>query len=304
MTGWGYESWFVSARDPAGQRALWIRHTRHRPRPGRPSAALWCTVADRGQSGPPTVIKQVFGDLPVGTTAGRGQFRGEAVMTGQAASWDLTVAGGEPPLRQLRPAVLYRAPLPRTKLETPVPHGMVSGEVRISGSVTALSGWRGMVGHNWGSEHADSWVWLHADGFGDDPDDWLELVLARVRAGPALLPWTAFGTLSLGGRRLSLGGLGRPSTVAAGHARLTAAIPAPGARVELTVLAEPDEAAVLTYADPAGGTRVVSHCALAGAALTLRRPGGDQDLTADRCAYEYGTAHPTPGIEPRPLPPE
>jgi hypothetical protein len=304
VTGRGYESWFVSARDPAGQQALWIRHTRHWHRQGRSSAALWCTVADRGQSGPPTVIKQVFGDLPAGAAVGRGRFRGEAVMAGQAASWDLTVAGGEPPLRHLRPAMLYRAPLLRTKLEAPVPHGMVSGEVRVSGSVTALSGWRGMVGHNWGSEYADSWGWLHADGFGDEPDDWLELLIARVRAGPALLPWTAFGTLSLGGRRLSLGGLGRPSTVAAGHARLTATIPAPGARVELTVLADPGEAAVLTYVDPAGGTRVVSHCALAGAALTLRRPGGDQDLTAALCVYEYGTAHPARGFEPRPLPQE
>jgi hypothetical protein len=116
-----------------------------------------------------------------------------------------------------------RAPLPRTKLEAPVPHGIVSGEVRVSGSVTALSGWRGTVGHNWGSEHADSWVWLHADELGDEPDDWLELVLARVRAGPA---------------------------------------------------------------------------------LTLRRPDGDLDLAADLCAYEYGTAHATPGIEPRTLPHE
>lgn len=307
MTGWGYESWFVSARDPAGQRALWIRHTTHRPRQGRPAAALWCTVADRGQSGPPTVVKQVFDDLPAGAVAGPGRFRGEAVMAGQAASWDLAVVGGEPLLRHLRPAMLYRAPLPRTKLEAQVPHGIVSGEVRVSGSVTALSGWRGTVGHNWGSEHADSWVWLHADGFGDEPDDWLELVLARVRAGPALLPWTAFGVLSLGGRRLPLGGLGRlgrPASVAADYARLTATLPAPGARVELTVMADPAEAAVLTYADPAGGTRVVSHCALAGAALTLRRPGGDLDLTADLCAYEYGTAHATPGIEPRLLPQE
>jgi hypothetical protein len=253
------------------------------------------------------VVKQVFGELPAGVVAGPGRFRGEAAMAGQAASWDLSVARGEPPLRHLRPAVLYRAPLPRTKLEAPVPHAIVSGEVRVSGPAMTLSGWRGTVGHNWGSEHADSWVWLHADGFGEEPDDWLELVLARVRAGPALLPWTAFGTLSLGGRRLPLGGLGRlgrPATVAAGHARLTATLPAPGARVELTVMADPAEAVVLTYADPAGGTRVVSHCALAGAALTLRRPGGDQDLTADLCAYEYGTAHPTAGVEPRPLPPE
>jgi hypothetical protein len=77
-----------------------------------------------------------------------------------------------------------------------------------------------------------------------------------------------------------------------------------GARLELTVTADPAEAAVLAYADPAGGSRVVSHCALAGAELTVRRPGASRELTASLCAYEYGTAHPAPGTEPRPLPPE
>jgi hypothetical protein len=303
VAAWGYESSFVSARDPAGQRALWIRHTRYRPRRGRPSAALWCTVAGPGLSEPLTVIKQVFTGPPADAVAGPERFIGEAAMSGQAASWDLAVTSGEPPLRHLRPAVLYRAPLPRTKLESAVPHGTVSGVVQVGGSTITVSGWPGTVGRNWGSEHADSWVWLHADGLGESPGDWLELVLARVRAGAALLPWTAFGTLSLGGQRYPLGGLGRPAAVGAGPARLTATVCAPGARLELTVTADPGEAAVLTYADPAGGTRVVSHSALADAELTLRRPDLSRDVAARLCAYEYGTAHAAPGVEPRPLPP-
>ena len=304
MTAPGYESWFVSARDPAGQRALWIRHTRHRPRHGRPSAALWCAVAGPGLSEPPTVVKQVFPDMPAGTAASGARFLGEAAMSGHVAAWDLAIDGGEPPLRHLRPSVLYRAPLPRTKLEAPVPHGSVSGELRVDGTSLAVSGWRGTAGHNWGSEHAESWVWLHADGFGDLPGGWLELVLARVRAGRALLPWTAFGALRLDGARLPLGGLGRPATVSADDGRLTATVTAPGARLELSVTAEPGQAVVLTYADPAGGTRVVSHSLLANAELTLRRPAGNQRLTAALCAYEYGTAHAVPGLNPVPLPQE
>ena len=79
-----------------------------------------------------------------------------------------------------------------------------------------MTGWRGTVGHNWGSEHADSWVWLHAAGFGNAPEAWLELVLARIRVGPARSPWTAMGALGLGGERIVLGGLGRRPRVAAG----------------------------------------------------------------------------------------
>ncbi|HEY6311898.1 MAG TPA: hypothetical protein VIY52_13990 [Streptosporangiaceae bacterium] len=79
MGAGGYESWFVSARDPVSPRALWIRHTRHRPGQGPESVALWCTVIDP-DLGQPTVIKQVFTAFPPGAAAGPGQFRGQAAM--------------------------------------------------------------------------------------------------------------------------------------------------------------------------------------------------------------------------------
>ncbi|HYB18995.1 MAG TPA: hypothetical protein VEF71_26495, partial [Streptosporangiaceae bacterium] len=78
MSAGGYESWFISARDPASPRALWIRHTRLQSRAGPESAALWCTVADPGLGPQPVVVKQVFGAFPPGAAAGPGQFRGAA----------------------------------------------------------------------------------------------------------------------------------------------------------------------------------------------------------------------------------
>jgi hypothetical protein len=52
------------------------------------------------------------------------------------------------------------------------------------------------------------------------PEAWLELVLARIRIGPARSPWTAMGALGLSGERIALGGLGRRSRVDAGPGRL------------------------------------------------------------------------------------
>jgi hypothetical protein len=299
----GYESWFFSARDPSGQRALWIRHTSHRPRAGQPTAALWCSVAGPGLSEALTVVKQVFAAMPAGTAAGPDRFTGQAVLSGQAVQWDLAVTADGPALRHLRPAPLYRSPLPRTKLEAPVPHGSVSGTLRVGAANVAVSGWPGTVGHNWGSEHADSWVWLHADGLGENRADWLELALARIRAGRVLLPWTAFGAVSLDGQRSALGGLGRPAAVRADAARLTATVAAPGGPLRLRVTADPADTVVLRYADPAGGSRLVSHCLLARAELVLHR-GGGRPLAAALCAYEYGTAHAPGGTEPRSLPQE
>ena len=249
------------------------------------------------------MIKQVFGTFPPEAAAGPGRFRGEAASGGRTARWDLAVTGGRPPLRSLRPALLYRAPLPRTKVEASVPDGLVSGMLVVDGRTVGVSGWRGTAGHNWGSEHADSWVWVHAAGFGGAPQGWLDLVLARIRIGRARSPWTAMGALSLDGEPVPLGGLGRRPRVEAHPGWLAAAVPSRGARLELRVTSADDEAVVVTYADPPGGTRVVRHAGLASVELTWHRRG-DRGFTtsSSRAAYEYGTRQGMPGMVPQPLP--
>jgi len=302
MSAGGYESWFVSARDPASRRALWIRHTRHRPRQGPESAALWCTVVDHDLAQRPGVVKQVFSAFPPDTVAGAERFHGEAVLGDRTARWDLAVTSGEPPLRPLRPPALYRAPLPRTKLEATVPDGLVTGMLNVDGDTLSVSEWRGTVGHNWGSEHADSWVWLHASGFGGAPDDWLELVLARIRVGRARSPWTAMGALSLAGRRIPLGGLGRLPRVEGYPGQLIADVPSSGTWLRLRVTPGDMDAVAVTYADPSGGTRTVRHAALATFELTVHRQG-DRDLAlAGSGAYEYGARAGLPGTVPQSLP--
>lgn len=299
----GYESWFISARDPGSAQALWIRHTRLRSGQGGESVALWCTVIDRRLGQPPVVVKQVFAGFPAGAAAGPEKFQGQAAMGDHRVCWDLAVTGGQPPLRPLRPPVLYRAPLPRTKLEATVPDGQVTGMLEIDGRTVAASGWRGTVGHNWGSEHADSWVWLHAADFAAAPEAWLDLVLARIRVGPARSPWTAMGALSLAGDRIVLGGLGRRPRVDARPDQFTAYVPSPHARLRLSVTTDDDDPIVVPYTDPRGGTRTVRHAALATIELTLHRPG-DRELTlsSSRGAYEYGTRQGMPGIVPQLLP--
>src|SRR3954447_12183572 len=119
-----YESWFLSARDAEpGQpaRALWIRHTRHRAASAAAEqAALWCTVFDPG-AGAPAAVKESLTTPGAGALAAPGAFRGEARARGRMAEWDLSVVGAGAPLRHLRPDALYRLPLPRTKLEAPLP---------------------------------------------------------------------------------------------------------------------------------------------------------------------------------------
>jgi hypothetical protein len=229
--------------------------------------------------------------------------------TGPAAKTLRTDAGGvriEGPRDRagtFAPAVLYRAPLPRTKLEASVPDGLVAGLLDVDGCRIEVNQRRGTGGHNWGTEHADRWVWLHAAGFAAAPQAWLELALARIKVGPARSPWTAIGAASLGGELVPLGGLGQRSKVSAGPGRLTASIPAPAGRLDLTVSTADDHAVAVAYADPRGGTRLVRHAALATVKLSFRsRAHGELAMPGTCGAYEYGTSQHVPTITPRPLP--
>jgi hypothetical protein len=92
-----------------------------------------------------------------------------------------------------------------------------------------LEGWRGMVGHNWGAEHAERWIWLHGIGFDEDPEAWLDVAIGRVRVARRTTPWVANGALHIDGERHRLGGLGaRGLLVAERPERCTLSLPGAG----------------------------------------------------------------------------
>jgi hypothetical protein len=111
------------------------------------------------------------------------------------------------------------------------------------------------------------------------------------------------GALSLSGERIALGGLGRRSRVDARPDHLAADVSAPGARLRVSVTLAEDDRAAVSYADPRGETRTVTHAALASVELTMQRPGNRElTLSSSHAAYEYGARQPVPGIVPRSLP--
>ena len=113
-------------------------------------------------------------------------------------SWDLTFDEGLPAFRHLRPDWLYAAPLPRTKVETLHPGSTFTGTVIVDGQIVDVTGWRGMVGHNWGAEHAEEWVWLQGNDIDVDGCH-LDVAAGRLLVGGRLTPWVANGELVLDG---------------------------------------------------------------------------------------------------------
>ena len=298
VSGGRYESHYLRAVDPERPRGAWIRHTTHQ-RPGAaPTGALWCTVWD-AEAGPPYAVKQSLdGPPPAG-------FRASASAAGRSASWELDAAGQEPPLRHLPRAWMYRAPLPRTKLESPRPDAVFTGWIEAGGRRTEVTGWRGMVGHNWGTEHAERWVWLHAVLLEDAPGAWLDVALGRVRIGRAVTPWVANGAVSVDGRRYPIGGLGRvrSTRVDARPGELRAVVGGAGVVVRAAVSAPAGQTVAFEYADPAGGTHHALNCSIAEVHLRVERPGRPalELASAFGGAYELGVRETDHGVPVEPF---
>jgi len=224
------------------------------------------------------------------------------------ARWSLRFVSKEPELRHLPWRWLYRAPLPRTKLTSPAPSATFDGSLEVAGQgAIELSGWPGMVGHNWGSEHAERWIWLHGILFEDAPEAWLDVALGRVKVAGRMTPWVANGALALDGRRYRVGGLSaRGLRVAETPTGCVLTLPGEdGLTIEARLRVPPGAAAGWRYADPGHGEHDVINCSVAELELSVRRPGAGATRvlrTAHGAAYELGMRERDHGVPIAPFP--
>jgi hypothetical protein len=302
----GYESFYVRAVDPVRPRSVWIRHTVHQAPGEAPIGSIWVTVFDAALPAPLThkisvPEPAVDGWLRVGeSTFGPDGVHGSA----GPAEWALTWTGDEPPLRHLPKSVMYSAPLPRTKLESPRPNVQVRGQVTVGDITVELDGWPGMVGHNWGAQHAERWIWLHGALFDGRPDDWLDIALGRIRIGPLLTPWIANGVVSLGGERLRIGGAAARARVSEGPLYLDLRLPGHEAGLRLTVHSRREQTVLWRYADPDGDEHRVANCSIAELEAVVHARGRAQTVlrTAHGATYELGMRETPPGLSLQPYP--
>jgi hypothetical protein len=306
-----YESFYLKACAPGGGLGVWLRYTVLKPPGAAPTGALWCTLFDAAAPGPLAVKQVLGGERLAGLPGGYvrlGESRltadwvdGSAAAAGRTANWGIALRGGEPALQHLPRAWLYGAPLPRTKLCSPRPAVRAAGTVRVDGRLVELNGWPALVGHNWGAEHAERWVWLHGTFAGDG---WLDVAVARVRVGGRLSPWLASGALSLDGVRHPLGGPGRWRNTRISETPQGCRFELPGRGLHLRgiVHAARKDLVGWVYADPAGGSHDALNCSIATMELAVWRDGRSRSL---RCAgaatYELGTRERDHGVPLQPF---
>jgi hypothetical protein len=294
-----YESYYLRAVHPTEPRGLWVRYTVSMPPGGSATGQLWCTLFDRDRSRT-SAVRVGAGEPATGSGAwirlGDSSFGADGAVgsvssPNGSASWSLRASSEQPTLRHLPREWMYRARLPRTKPLSITPAAVFDGTLEVDDETIEVAGWPGMVGHNWGEQHAERWIWLHGLGFaGRGADTWLDVALGRVRLGPVTTPWVANGALSLDGERFVLGGLRSRVAVAETEDSCVVRIPGKGATVTASGSAPADAFAHWDYSNPGGGAHDVVNCSVADLAIRVERPGRDViELTApNRAVYELG----------------
>ncbi len=309
-----YESFYIKACRPGGGRGIWIRHTVHK-RPGsEPTASIWFTFFDREADGPrATKVTVPAANLsePVGSwirvdkaEIAPGWASGAVEAEALTASWDLTFAGDAPPCKYLPADWLYETRLPRTKFVAPYPDARFRGRLELDGEEIHLDDWPGMIGHNWGSEHAERWVWLEGTGFGEEDATYFDAGAARIAVGRWITPWVPSGMLVLDGEAHRLGGFGqiRSASVVAKPTACEFALPGRDVVVRGRLSAPQKDFVGWVYADPKGPEHNTLNCSVADLELTVERPGRpSRHLTlAAGAAYEFGMRETDHGVPIQP----
>jgi len=311
-----YESFYVKACRPGGGQGIWIRHTVHK-RPGaEPKASIWFVLFDRDAEGPrATKVTLPASELaaPVGSwirigraEIGPGRASGSVEADALTASWELTFAGDAEPCKYLPAEWLYEARLPRTKFVAPFPDARFDGRLEVDGEAIELRGWPGMIGHNWGSEHAERWVWLEGTGFGDGGGTYFDAGAARVKAGRWTSPWLPAGMLVLDGEAHRLGGIGQIRSARVDESPTACEFTLPGRDIVVhgRVSAPRKDFVGWVYADPRGPEHHTVNCSVADLELTVERqaqPPRKLKLSGGG-AYELGMRETEHGIPIQPFP--
>jgi hypothetical protein len=298
-----YESHYLAAADPAGGRALWLRCTSLK-RPGEPARpTAWLTFFD-ASAGAPRALRVTAAE-PVadpgahwsqsslgemGPSSARGAMSDGSAAAGLTrASWELSWQPRAGEVGYLPARWLYDRPVPRSNGAALMPAGTVTGMLVLDGQDVAIAGWEAMAGHNWGTEHAHRWCWMHAGGLGEDGRGWLDLALVRIAIGPVLTPWIASGAVELDGRRYAPAPLRRVTCERAGQRTTARASLSSGAVVTLAITAPQRATVTWDYASPRGPGRLVDNCSVADATIELSTAGVTRSLTATATvAVEHG----------------
>ena len=164
-----------------------------------------------------------------------------------------------------------------------------------------------MIGHNWGAEHAERWVWVQGSGFeGRSPEDYFDMAVGRIKVGGRTTPWVGNAMLMLDGKGHRLGGFGHVPSTEVRESPTGASFELKGKGVKLSgnVSAPAREFVAWIYADPVGPEHNTLNCSISDLELQVELDGGPPQTlkVSGAAAYEFGTRDTDHGIPVQPYP--
>ena len=282
-----YESFYIKATRPGGGRAVWIRHTVHK-RPGRRAhrLALVHPVRRRGAGAAGDEADRARGRalgargrLHRGRRRGaraRAAPRGDRDPRARASAGTALRRPGRARSATSPTSCSTGAPLPKTKLLSPLPRRpLLRHGRRSAASALELDGWPGMIGHNWGAEHAERWIWIQANELARRR----RLLRRRPRPDQGRPADDAVGrqrdalrsTASATGSAASTGSARPRSTTQPTACEFELA--GKDVKVRGRVSSEPRNFVAWVYADPVGPEHNTLNCSISDLELTVERNG-------------------------------
>lgn len=230
-TGPHVESTFLKANLPGG-RALWLKLTFLRQTFGRRATVVeaWAmafnlaspepgdrpkhvAVKQTWPAGEARIERDAFFVETPGVRWAWGSTRGavEDATSGARVAWDLTFPTEPEGLRHMPADWMYEGRVPKTKATSPVVDTRVKGTVTVEGHTTELREAPGMLGHNWGTQQAETWAWAHGNAWVDaagEPLDGVvfEGVSSKVKFGPLTSPLLTIVHARFPGERITMNG--------------------------------------------------------------------------------------------------
>ena len=296
--GW-YEVYYLKLNHRASGTAVWIRYTLLVPLPGRgaPVAELWAVAFDardpsrnlalkRSRPLDPTAIRRdrfgfAVGDARLEHASACGALEGPAGRLAWELAWD-------PPREGFRPfphEAMYRLPLPKTKWLVPNQDVAFRGVLTWNERVLECAGEPGQQSHLWGTQHADRWVWGHANLWADGADATFECLTSRLRFGPVRTPDLTLLLLRIDGRWRRLDALWRAPLhrVRIDPPNYLFEASGDGLRLRGSASARLADLVGVEYTDPDGSHLWCYNTKVADLSLEVRdERGGRRTLRADR----------------------
>jgi hypothetical protein len=216
------ESLFIKLNLPDA-RALWLKLTFLRRSFGAKEAVVeaWAmafNLGAAGDNGPHVALKKTWPAaeaeiapnclyVRVGSVIlGQGRAEGELFddVTGERVRWDLNFTIEHEGFRHLPYEWMYEGGVPKSKANSPQIDSRFTGSVCINGVTTRVEDAPGMLGHNWGTQHAEDWTWVHCNQWTGVEGVVFEGVTSKVKMGPMTTPRLTVLHLRLPGERLTL----------------------------------------------------------------------------------------------------